>query len=454
MVGLQASAHVKWFTDGSYADKPLTFSEVISPIFLWLLALCIVVIAAGVWLDQKISGSSWYLKLDQWLDSQKQHSVLVMRITAAMLLVLSWEGGAVLAPTLLVPSDYEWLGWYQFALAILLIFPRTVPLAGLGIASLWVIGSVIFHPFHMLDYSLFLGAGLYLFLGVKEERKKLIGLTFLYLTVGFSLCWVALEKLVYKDWSMYIVKEHPQLALGLNYDFFITSAAFVEFSLGFLLLVCLLQRPLAVIITLVFFLTTTVFGKVEVIGHTLIHGSLIVFLLEGPGLVYKMLQSHFRNMIHRVTFTTLNFLVLLALMLFAYQSLAINKYDRKQKFLSSKPMHEHTKIELAGYPARELPDVLMDITEDPMGGFNIRITTTNFKFTPENVNTDNRMYEGHAHLHINDEKVARIYGEWYHLQELPPGTYEVTVTLNSNTHDDFCIRGVPIQDTKVIVIPE
>jgi hypothetical protein len=282
MVGLQASAHVKWFTDGSYADKPLTFSEVISPIFLWLLALCIVVIAAGVWLDQKISGSSWYLKLDQWLDSQKQHSVLVMRITAAMLLVLSWEGGAVLAPTLLVPSDYEWLGWYQFALAILLIFPRTVPLAGLGIASLWVIGSVIFHPFHMLDYSLFLGAGLYLFLGVKEERKKLIGLTFLYLTVGFSLCWVALEKLVYKDWSMYIVKEHPQLALGLNYDFFITSAAFVEFSLGFLLLVCLLQRPLAVIITLVFFLTTTVFGKVEVIGHTLIHGSLIVFLLEGP----------------------------------------------------------------------------------------------------------------------------------------------------------------------------
>ena len=40
------------------------------------------------------------------------------------------------------------------------------------------------------------------------------------------------------------------------------------------------------------------------------------------------------------------------------------------------------------------PDVRMEINDDPMGGYNIRVTTTNFKFTPENVNTSNRMYEG------------------------------------------------------------
>jgi len=377
-----------------------------------------------------------------------------MRVAAAMLLILSWQGGAILAPTLMLPTNYEWVGWYQFILAFLLLFPRTVPIAGLGIMSLWLIGAIIFHPFHMLDYVLFIGAGFFLFMAQKGDDAKLWGLTVLYLTVGFSLCWVALEKLVYMDWSMYLIREHPQLALGLNYEFFITSAAFVEFSLGFLLLICLLQRPLAVLITIVFFLTTTVFGRVEVVGHTLIHGALLVFLLEGPGKVYQLLQSHFRTMIHRIAFSSLNFLALLAIMLFSYQLLATNKYERKQSFLAQKPMHQHSQIELAGYPPAELPDVLIDVQDDAMGGYNIRVTTTNFTFTPEDVNTRNKMYQGHAHLHINGEKTARIYGEWYHLDALPPGTYEITVTSNSNNHDDFVIRGIPIQDTKVVVVPD
>ena len=96
----------------------------------------------------------------------------------------------------------------------------------------------------------------------RHVKLKQSGLTVLYLTVGFSLCWVALEKFIYKDWSMFLVTEHPQLAMGLNYDFFISSAAFVEFSLGYLLIVNLLQRPLAVLITIVFSYHGS-FGKVE-----------------------------------------------------------------------------------------------------------------------------------------------------------------------------------------------
>ena len=448
------SAHVKWFTDGSYADRPLTIPEVVSPIFLWLLALCLVVIAFGVWLDQRIAKSSWYMQLDEWLDKRKGSAVLVMRVAAAMLLILSWQGGAILAPTVIVPSQYEWVGWFQFGLAFLLLFDKTVPIAGLGIIALWVIGAIIFHPFHMLDYFLFIGVGFYLATANGKDSRRLIGLTVLYLTVGFSLCWVALEKLIYKDWSLFLVEEHPQLAMGLNYDFFITSAAFVEFSLGFLLLVCLLQRPLAVLITAVFFLTTLVFGRVEVIGHTLIHGALIIFLLEGPGYVYNLLHKHFSNMLHRILFTTVNFVILLGVLLFAYYSLAENKYERKQNFISTKPMHMHGQIELAGYPQSELPDVRLEVEEDPMGGYNLRITTTNFTFTPEYVNTENRMYNGHAHLHINGEKVGRIYGEWYYLSALPPGTYELTVTLNSNNHDDYVIRGNPIEDSKILVVKD
>lgn len=448
-----AFAHVKWFTDGSYADRPQNLEQIVSPIFLWLLGLCLLVIPLGVWLDKKISSSSWYLNLDTWLDRKKGSSVMVMRIAAAMLFLLSWQAGAMLAPTLMVPSNYEWVGWYQFLLVFLLLFDRTVPIAGYGIMGLYIIGCVIYDPFHMLDYFLFIGAGYYLATSSsKNERLRISGLTILYLTVGFALCWVALEKFVYKDWSLYLVKEHPHLAMGLNYDFFITSAAFVEFSLGYLLIVNLLQRPLAVLITIVFFLTTSVFGKVEIIGHTLVHGSLIVFLLEGPGSIYNFLHRRFKKVSMRIFFTVSNFLLLLFAMIFVYYALANNKFERKQKFLSNKSEHMHSQIELAGYPSEELPDVRMDIQEDAMGGYNIRVTTTNFTFTPQNVNTQNRMYEGHAHLHINGEKVGRIYGEYYHLAALPPGTYEIAVTLNSNNHDDFVIRGNPIEDSKVLVV--
>lgn len=448
-------AHVKWFTDGSYADRPLSISEIINPIFLGLLALCLVVIGAGVWFDFKISTSPKYIQLDSWLAQHKAYSPLVMRVAAAMLFLLSWQSNAMLAPTLTVPENYLWVGWFQFVLAFLLLFTRTVPLAGLGIMVLFIIGNFVYHPFHMLDYSLFLGVGAFLLTCYHPKEKiRSAGLAALYITVGFSLCWVALEKFVYKDWSLYLLKEHPQLALGLNYEFFISSAAFVEFGLGYLLLVNLLQRPLAVIITIVFFLTTTVFGKTEIIGHTLVHGSLVVFLLEGPSPFYHRLTNWLKNLPKRITINSVAFLLFFFLMLFTYFQMADNKYTRKQKYLSQKPEHQHTQIELAGNPRNELPSVWMDIEKDMMSGYNLHFTLRNFRFTPENVNKGIMYNEGHAHLHINGQKVARIYSEYYHLPELDPGTYEITVTLNSNNHDDFVIRGVPIEDSKTIVVPE
>ena len=80
----------------------------------------------------------------------------------------------------------------------------------------------------------------------------------------------------------------------------------------------------------------------------------------------------------------------------------------------------HGQIELAGYPPDELPDVRMEINDDPMGGYNIRVTTTNFKFTRKtSIRQTVCMKDMHG-LHINGEKVARIYGEYYHLAAMPP----------------------------------
>lgn len=457
IAGIQsADAHVKWFTSGSYADRPLTLGEVISQLFLILLCVCILTISLGVYLDNTLSKSMWYGRLNVWLETRKDYAYIVMRVAAAMLFLLSWQSDAMLAPTLRLPNDWMWLGWYQFILALLLIIPRTTPIAGAGVILLYLFGIRIYDPFHMLDYMMFFGCGFYLaFRKHKNPKLQVASLTLLYLTVGFSLCWVALEKFIYPDWSLFLLKKHPDLALGLNYNFFLTSVAFIEFSLGYLLLVCLLQRPLAVIITFVFVLTTITFGKVEVIGHTLIHGCLIVFLLEGPGLVYKKITDTFKNIFKRILANNVFFIVLLVALISLYHVMAQVKYDRKQKFLTNKSdQHIHSTIELAGMPKDQIPSVTMQLFDDEMGGYNMLITTANFEFTPQNVNKTNVMGQGHAHLHIDDVKTARIYGNWYHIDELSPGTHTITVTLNSNHHEDFLYRGNPIEDSETVYVKD
>ena len=106
--------------------------------------------------------------------------------------------------------------------------------------------------------------------------------------------------------------------MGLDIRFFLMAAAFVEFSLGYLLIINLLQRPLALVITLVFFTTTMIFGKQEVIGHTPLHAALIVFLLEGPGATFAPPIALHRRMGLRTAFAAVNFLLLLAVMTIPY----------------------------------------------------------------------------------------------------------------------------------------
>lgn len=241
-----------------------------------------------------------------------------MRIATGATLLLAWQADALLVPELHI--DAAWVGWYQFALALLLIFPRTTPLAGIGLGLLYVYG-LQFGVFYMLDYLHVVGVAAYLALSeVQSVRIRALRLPLLYATVGFSLFWLGLEKLVYPEWGLYLLEQNPQLALGLPPLFFLTGAAFVELGLGYLLIIGLFERPLALIITLVFFTTTLVFGKVEVIGHTMVHAALIVFLLHGPGTVYRAPITFHRQVPWRMAFAAVNFALAVAILLPAYQA--------------------------------------------------------------------------------------------------------------------------------------
>ena len=57
-----------------------------------------------------------------------------------------------------------------------------------------------------------------------------------------------------------------------------------------------------------------------------------------------------------------------------------------------------------------------------------------------------------AHLYINGEKVARLYGPWYHIAYLEPGKNEILVTLNANNHGEYLHDGEVIADTVTVYV--
>lgn len=445
LVQVTALAHVKWFSDFSFSDQPLSIDQAVDTTFILLALLSMAVISSMVYLDRRLAKAIWYNRINDWLKSQSEHSLTVLRVAAGAVLLLSWQADAMLVPELSIST--AWIGWLQFVLAFLLLFRKTVPLAGAGMIALYGIGLYQFGMFHMLDYPMYAGAGYYFLVNdSRNERIAATGLPALYFTVGFSLCWVALEKIIYPQWGLYVLQQNPQLAMGFDLDFFLIGAAFVEFTLGYLLIICLLQRPLSLVITLVFFTTTMVFGKLEIIGHTLIHGALIVFLFEGPGSGYKAPITFHKNLKLRTIFAAVNFGLLLAILLSVYTYGAWQKYEN---YNIGADMHSR---QVVVPDSAAVPEVELNIKEDELSGWNIHLETKNFRFTPEKFGQAHVLGEGHAHLYLDDKKIARIYNSWYHLSELLPGAHTLSVTLNTNNHDEYVFDGAVIVDEVKITV--
>lgn len=113
--------------------------------------------------------------------------------------------------------------------------------------------------------------------------------------------------------------------------------------------------------------------------------------------------------------------------------------------------HSHKAIEIpAGQP---VPTVVLKVDPDTMKGWNLEMKVTNFVFAPQRVNTKGLTTEGHAHLYVNGKKITRLYGPWYYLENLEPGQHQITVALNTNSHEDLTYQGKPVQATIMITVP-
>ena len=445
-----AEAHVKWFSEYSYADRPLTLTEVLTPTAFWLWGLAVLVSVSLTVMEEKVTAVSWIRRIDDWFASKSEYAMFVMRLGVGVTLVWCWQAGRVLAPDL--STDLEWLGWLQFATAFLLVFDRTVKFAGVGIFTLYLLGISQFGFFHMLDYFLYVGiAWFFIAYESKNPQIQITALPAVYSSLGFSLIWLGLEKLFYPAWSVVLLDQHPVLALGMDHDLFVTVAAMVEIGLGFMIMVCLQERLLALFITLVFILTTMVFGRAEVAGHTLIHTVLIVFLFAGPGEATPPLQW-IREMKWRLPATGLAFVLMVGILAIPYSYGAAVLYQSESRMIGD--MHDQL-IEIEA--GQDPPAVAIALLKDPVKGWNVQLTTENFEFAPASAGLEPEPGKGHAHLMIDGKKVARLYGHWHHLPNLPAGKHEILVTLNANNHAGLAVNGRPIQastEIEVLASPE
>lgn len=98
----------------------------------------------------------------------------------------------------------------------------------------------------------------------------------------------------------------------------------------------------------------------------------------------------------------------------------------------------HAHHALQSVPAGQ---VSLHAERDPLGGWNVQVRTQDFRFVPEKVNGAHVDGEGHAHIYINGEKHRRIYGPWFHLDPLGPGSHELKVTLNGHSHSQLAVDG-------------
>ena len=115
----------------------------------------------------------------------------------------------------------------------------------------------------------------------------------------------------------------------------------------------------------------------------------------------------------------------------------------------------HSHDTLHEVAAAEAPSIRMEAIPDSVGGWNIHLIVDRFRFAPENAGQEARPGEGHVHLYLDGKKIARVYGEWFHLPAdgVSPGEHTLSAVLNANDHGAWAVDGTPISASAKIGTP-
>lgn len=274
-----ASAHVKWFASFDVAADPNNLEYLFRSDFKGLVTLALLVLAAGCLLEESPLGSPVMRALDRVTGWLRTDTDMLVRAVCGFFFIALWTtGGIILTPEL--KTDNALISWFQFAIALTLIWRVTSPLAALGIVVLFSYAVSQYGIFHLADYPIFLGVAVYLALtGLQRDFFGIRPIDVLRWTAGITLMWASVEKWAYPQWSFPLFVQHPSLTLGYDGGFFMRAAGVIEFTLAFALLwTPLVRRFAALILAGMFIGACFEFGKLDVIGHAVIVIVLLVLI--------------------------------------------------------------------------------------------------------------------------------------------------------------------------------
>ncbi|MFT4415868.1 hypothetical protein ACLM5H_18575 [Fredinandcohnia humi] len=314
---LLSEAHVKWFTE--VEPKKESIENILSPLFMFVAILVAVVLAILPQLLPRLMKIPYAKKIDERLDQFRKYSVYILKYGTALALIVQVFSGTIFAPEFYIVETWEViLAWTTI---VLLLIPNHYATKAGAFILLLLFVNVLRQAgiFHMLDYGFYVAIIFVLFIG--KTKLENWGFPFLYLGTGLSLCWVAVEKWVYPAMSLDIIHNHQVPTFGFPPEAFVVLAAFIEFVVGYLLVVGVLNRILSFILTLIFISTTMLFGYTEVVGHLMIHIVLIIFIIEGVSFYHPPIRIH-KTIVDQMVFVFLNFLFVLAAFVLIYYRFA------------------------------------------------------------------------------------------------------------------------------------
>ncbi|MFE6411565.1 hypothetical protein ACFVOR_32055 [Streptomyces sp. NPDC057837] len=107
-----------------------------------------------------------------------------------------------------------------------------------------------------------------------------------------------------------------------------------------------------------------------------------------------------------------------------------------------------------GRPYREVerdhaPDVGIEVQPDAGGGWDVRLTVRNFRFSPAGAPARPVAGRGLAHLYVDGRLVARLRTPEYRLPArlVPRGTHQVTARLYADDGTVWAVDGDPVEST-------
>ncbi|GGW19335.1 hypothetical protein [Streptomyces capoamus] len=106
--------------------------------------------------------------------------------------------------------------------------------------------------------------------------------------------------------------------------------------------------------------------------------------------------------------------------------------------------------------ADDAPQVGLEVTPDPAGGWDVRLAFRHFRCSAPTARPAAVTGRGFARLFVDGRGVARLHGTAYHLAAgvVPRGTHEVTARLYADDGTVWAVRGKPVESTADITVSD